>query len=517
METLFIADDEQNIREGLKVILDWEALGFTLCGEAGNGEEALQKILELNPSLTLLDVRMPKLNGTEVIKKAREAGFTGKVVILSGYSDFSYAQQAIQSDVRFYITKPLDEDELLDAVQIIKTELDRKREQNNSLVQLKFKAKEVYLRELVDGVNPVSLSEADRELLQLSAGSFQAVITEGFCQDNTGYISLADLLLADYARSSSYIDSFRDNSREVLLLKGTFPQKRLIDALDHFEEQPQQGSALASLFITYGPSVDSLEDIHISYEQAKECMSRRFFCPKEVHFMGYEDLPHFLDTPTGLPDFGTVSDYAERIKSCIQVYNHPLLADTLEEIRVYLVDRTSDISVIKKYYADLYGQIIEKIVRAFFSTDLKLLPMSQAIDNIQQANYLYEIIRFLSEQCTRMMESTGVPTGESIINDIIYYINHNYTSNIKLETIAPLFGYNSAYLGKIFTKTVGEPFNTFVDKKRVEAAQELLQSGNCKVYEVAEKVGYTNVDYFHKKFRKYVGETPAEYRKRFYL
>lgn len=517
MDTLFIADDEQNIREGLKVILDWEALGFTLCGEAGNGEEALQKILELNPSLTLLDVRMPKMNGTDVIKKAREAGFNGKVVILSGYSDFTYAQQAIQNDVRFYITKPLDEDELLDAVQKIKSELDRKREQEKSLARLKFKAKEVYLRELVTEAPPANLSEKDRELLLLNGNTFQVVITEGFCQDNTGYYSFADLLLADHAKSASCIDSFRDSSREILLLKGLFPQKRLIDALDHFEEQPQQGSALASLFITYGPVVNSPEDIHLSHEKAMECMNRRFFCPKEVHFMGYEELPHTVSTSAVIPDFNTVSDYADRIKNCIQVYNHQLLADTLEDIRLYLIARTDDITMIKKYYADLYGQITEKIIRAFFSTDLKLLPMSQAIDNIQQANYLYEIIRFLSEQCTKMMEATGTPTGETIINDIIYYINHNYTSNIKLETIAPLFGYNSAYLGKIFTKAVGEPFNTYVDKKRIEAAKELLQSGNCKVYEVSEKIGYTNVDYFHKKFRKYVGESPAEYRKRFYL
>ena len=82
-----------------------------------------------------------------------------------------------------------------------------------------------------------------------------------------------------------------------------------------------------------------------------------------------------------------------------------------------------------------------------------------------------------------------------------------------METIAPLFGYNSAYLGKIFSKTVGESFNSYVDNKRIAYSKELLIQNKLKVYEIAELVGYKNVDYFHKKFKKYVGESPAEFRK----
>ena len=82
-----------------------------------------------------------------------------------------------------------------------------------------------------------------------------------------------------------------------------------------------------------------------------------------------------------------------------------------------------------------------------------------------------------------------------------------------MENIAPLFGYNSAYLGKIFTKTAGESFNSYIDHKRIDHSKELLKENRLKVYEISEKVGYKNVDYFHKKFKKYVGVSPAEYRK----
>ena len=94
-----------------------------------------------------------------------------------------------------------------------------------------------------------------------------------------------------------------------------------------------------------------------------------------------------------------------------------------------------------------------------------------------------------------------------------YWRQDNHASNITLENIAPLFGYNSSYLGKIFRKKMGENFNSYVDHVRIKHSMELLCSSELKVYAIAEKVGYRNVDYFHIKFKKYVGKSPAEYRK----
>lgn len=112
-----------------------------------------------------------------------------------------------------------------------------------------------------------------------------------------------------------------------------------------------------------------------------------------------------------------------------------------------------------------------------------------------------------------IMSATGNPSRDTILDDVLYYIDHNFRNNIKLETIAPLFGYNSAYLGKIFTRSVGESFNSYIDHKRIDQSKQLLLENNLKVYEIAEQVGYKNVDYFHKKFKKYVGISPAEFRK----
>ncbi len=100
-----------------------------------------------------------------------------------------------------------------------------------------------------------------------------------------------------------------------------------------------------------------------------------------------------------------------------------------------------------------------------------------------------------------------------VLDELLLYVEAHYSENLKLELIAPLCGYSSAYLGKIFTKRVGESFNSYVDHCRIRHAKEFLKNEKWKVYEVAAQVGYRSVDYFHKKFHHYVGMSPLEYRR----
>ena len=169
MEKLLIADDEASIRDGLKCIIDWESLGFSLCGEASNGKDALSQILARKPGLVLLDVKMPGMHGTEVIRLAREAGFLGKCIILSGYSDFKYAQEAMKSGVRFYLTKPIDEDELIQTVTQIREELAEEKQRSSHFTQYKNKAKNVVLQELLHSAPESPLSEEDCRMFRLKA------------------------------------------------------------------------------------------------------------------------------------------------------------------------------------------------------------------------------------------------------------------------------------------------------------------------------------------------------------
>lgn len=517
MYQVLIADDEALIRDGLKCIMDWETSGFSICGEAANGEEALNLIRSKAPDLVLMDIRMPKLLGLEVVKAAREFDFKGKFIIISGYSDFKYAQEAIRYGVEVYLTKPIDEDELSDAVLKIKEALDSESRNSDNIELLKRKARDVILHDLITGKANASgeLSGQDIADLALDADVYQVVIYENFSRKlGSPSYSFAELLKVTN-RDEHTFNYFEENQKDIILLKSTYALNRLKDFLRHYDgnNPPQKGSPMDALFLAYGRPVHSLSDVHLSYEDACRLITRRFFCIQGQHTLGYDELPDLHQaTQELLPE--KLSEYTDFLVGYLQTFNRKNVAETLCRLENYLYEVQNDISEIKLFLTDLYLRIKEKINLVYNTVTIPFPTNSTVIDFIEKKYYMYEIIQFLSEQFEMIMNATGNPSRNSVLDDILYYIDHNYQNNIKLESIAPLFGYNSAYLGKIFNKTVGESFNSYVDHMRIEHSKELLLQNNLKVYEIAEKVGYRNVDYFHKKFRKYVGESPAEFRKK---
>lgn len=512
MLKVLIADDEAIIREGLKYLVNWEALGFTLCGEASNGSDTLQGILTLDPDLVLLDIRMPKLQGTEIVKLAREHNFKGHFIILSGYSDFKYAQTAIRWGVDFYLTKPIEEDELCHAVNTVKEALVKENLHTCTIKHYKEKAKYTILRDLLQ--NTCDFDRINPEDISLTASVYQVVIYESYNQATFGLTySFADLLKVTNQENSSF-ESIKLHQKDVILLKGNFALERFRNVLRHYEDKPQKGSPLDSLFITYGRLIYKLEDIHYSYGDALKLLNRRFFCEQNQHAIGYEQLP---DYEKGVYDISPEETkyYCDKLCSYIQSFNRKMIADVLASLNKDLYNTRTDLFEIKLFLTDIYLQIKQNIHHLYSTNDIPFLTNSSVINFIDSKYYLYEIILFFSEQFEMLMNSIGSSSNESILDDIICYINHNYRDNIKLETIAPLFGYNSSYLGKIFHKKSGENFNSYIDHIRIDHTLELLKQKNLKVYEIAEIVGYKNVDYFHKKFKKYVGISPAEYRKNY--
>ena len=515
METVLIADDEQNIREGLKYILDWEELGFEIIGEAANGDDVLSFILKQNPSLVLLDIRMPKMYGTDIIKIAREKGFKGKFIILSGYSDFTYAQTAIRYGASFYLTKPIDEDELLASVSKVKSELDKEHSNLDNIQLLKSKAKNVILHEIITGSYESGLLTPDElEEMNLNADIYQVVIYEKFGMNpaDVSY-SFSDLLKITN-RGNHTFEHFEEEGNEVILLKGSFALSKFQNFLSHYEQNPPQpGSPLDSLFLAYGRPVDSLDTVYISYEEASTLLKRRFYCIQGQHTLGFEELPDTHKQNLEITE-EKANEFYNLLTDYLMAFNRKKVAETLFELEEFAYNVKDDIISVRLFLTDLYFRIKEKVNYTYSSLEIPFPTNAEAIDQIENCHYLYEIILFISEQTEKVFIASGNSSkNTNILDDIFYYIDHNYQNNIKLESIAPLFGYNSAYLGKIFTKTAGESFNSYIDHKRIDYSKELLKENRLKVYEIAEQVGYKNVDYFHKKFKKYVGVSPVEYRK----
>lgn len=510
---VLIADDEQLVLEGLKCIIDWNACGFSICGTASNGQEALEKILDLNPDLVLLDIRMPKMNGIEVVQAAIEAGFTGKFMILSGVSDFKLAQAAMRYGVNFYLTKPIDEDELEQSVCTVRDAIHKESKTSFSYSQYLDKAKENILKEIL--LNTCDYHTLNLPELHLKANIYQVVTYENYSQDYFYQTwNFSDLMRVTNQDNNSF-DILEVEQKKVILLKGDFAIARFQNLLDHYQVKPQKGSPFDSVFLAYGQRVSRIQDIYLSYQDVCQLEERRFFCAENQHVIGYEELHQHLSA-THLFTQNLAPQYAESFSNYIQSHNPTLITVTIKELSDYLTGCAAEITDIKHFLIDIYILVKQKIMRIFPQADLPFLANASVITLIDEKYYLYEIIAFLAEQFEMWMHSVGYSSGENVLDEVLHYIHNNYQENLKLETIAPLFGYNSSYLGKLFSKKLGINFNSYLDQVRIAEAKKLLMDKSMKVYEIAEQVGYKNVDYFHRKFKKYEGTSPAEYRKKFY-
>ena len=506
---LFIADDEIDVREGLRYILDWSELGFYICGEGKNGADTLEQILISRPDVVLMDIRMPKLSGLEVIKQAKEQGFLGKFIILSGYSDFSYAQEAIKYGVTCYLTKPIDEDELEKAVLEAKKALTEEQSAQKKLVEYRSKARDSILQDIL--LNKADYTYLDYHDMALEASIYQVVIYTNYNQESFQTTwNFADILrLANKNHNS--LDYICLENMNIILLKGNFALNRFQELLNRYISQPQKGSPLDSLFLTYGHPVYTVEQIHASFHDASELMKRRFFCSPNQHVLGFPELPENSESDT--QTHALHDTYSERIANYIQSGNLHMLMEVLDELKNDLYFTDVEVPVLKHYLADIMIQVKSIITHTYGIADLPIPNNAAIISTIEEQYYLYEILQFFTVQFEMYMNAIDSPSRESVMDGILNYIHHNYQENLKLGSIAELFGYNSSYLGKVFSKTTGKNFNSYVDEVRIENSKKLLKEYDYKVYEIAQRVGYTNVDYFHKKFKKHTGMSPAEYRR----
>ena len=525
MYKVLIADDEKIIRMGLMQIIDWEGMGFTIAGQAANGSEALSFIEKENPDVVLIDIRMPKLHGLDAIKTARERGFTGKVIVLSGFSDFEYAQTAISYGVMAYLTKPVDREKLIGVLEKAKSEMDTEREEKEIHDSFLGKTRKTLLRGLL--LDELSLGESEIRELGLTHSMYQVIFYENYSRGTENCYPLADILRVANPDERE-LETISIDGHEVILLKGHHPVNKLKTILEHFENDipPEKNSPLDSVFIACGSVVKNAEEIARSYREALMLMEHRFFAARNQHTMVYaeeeftargndeagENEDRDGDT-SAASQVSFIDSYAEELTNQIQAFNRKQIAETLHQMEKELAQSPMSVEEQKRELMDLWFSIRERLVRIYNQTEIPFPQNAETIVFFKDCDYLYEVVLFFTEQFDKIMSALGYSSRDNIIDDVIAYIDHNYKTNITLETIAPLFGYNSSYLGKIFSKKLGQNFNTYLDTLRVEKAKEILTTTKAPVYKVAEMVGYKNVDYFHIKFKKYTGSSPAEYRK----
>ncbi|WP_226002407.1 response regulator [Paenibacillus sp. BJ-4] len=522
-----VVDDEIFTRKGLLQLMDWEACGFEIVGEADNGEDALELIGSIHPDLVITDIRMPVLDGLELIRSVLERSTKHPAfIILSGYSDFAYAQQALRYGVHDFMIKPIDEGDFSATLRRLSERLHR--EQQNIQLFQNHRTGGLLETLMMNNVDDSVVTRWEQQLRLGEAAHMYYVLVE--LNDQHPWRSGDDSILLSLFQFRELIEQalhrlidgkyplyVHEHRNRIGLIVPDFFLKGFEAKVDVFMKALQREiEGMKSLkdrvanrvFIYAGSPVNRLQDIHQSYACAKEAL-----------------LHKYIHDPSGIVAYvegGMPSLHYRTIQQDVL----DCLTEQVEELRLEELRTTVD-HLFSSFREECYApeamkmslhQCVLSIVRVIQNMQgnerslQSLEPMMNWQDMNLSLGELRRLFTAFAEESGRYIGVLRKDRQQGGIQHIRAYIEQHASENISLKSIAARFYMNPVYLGQLFRKTYGVYFNEFLLKLRVREAKRLLRQTDLRIYEISERVGFGSSDYFVTQFEKMVHATPSEYR-----
>ncbi len=503
MLKVLIADDEPVIRAGLTTILDWAAYGFEICGEAVNGRDALEQIARLDPDLIILDIKMPVIDGLELLERLRKQKSRIQAIILTGYPEFAYAQKAIKLGALNYILKPIDEVELANSVEEARQAILREATRTHATDRI--------ILELCWGnYTPKLGSQAlDSPGLLFPWQNYRVcVVVSEVSADPVYEYELIRKALNAYPEKAGYV--VRDGKDAILLLRDSHAAnpEGVLERISTFIEI---GTGLLP-FIAVGGEVDSMEKLEYSYREARDLLRQRFTMGAgiAIYGSGEKGKPVAPGGPEGSSTDGK-DTLIDALCMAIDLNNkagiQEFMACTIDEHQL----QTGPAEKIKATFLHLYFAVTAKLKVEERLQEGQIPPYRLVLDEVYSCESLQELSEYISGRLWELSDELMGASGAGVIQQIVDYVQRNYHNRLTLRDLARHLNYSPAYLGTLFADQTGEQFNDYLSRVRLEKARELLQSG-MKVSQAALMVGYKDVDYFSVKFKEYYGVNPSAHK-----
>lgn len=518
MYSVMLVDDEQFARKGLRTLIDWNSCGFEVIEEADNGEDALLLIKDKKPDIVITDIRMPVLDGLELIRAVNEQnkGEAPAFIIISGYNDFKYAQQAVRYGVHDFILKPIDQEEMTNTLIGLHKKLSADkslRERNEelligSVIEMLIKGEAgdekiaeweqrlprasryhylfIELNDVHPWMNPPA-SIAAYEFKPYTQAMLKQLIPEFshfFLHEHRGRLGIivSDVLLSRY---DGDIAAFMQTLRDRLSQK--------------FGDR---------VFIYAGKQVDRLSLVYESFQTAKDALLYKYVYDGKKT-VNYQDICH------------CTLQFIEADRAIHQTLIEQLEENKTDEISL-TVDRLFD-EFRNNYFAPeaikmnihQCATAVVKMIKEMGGDERELVSFEAIISwhdlNVSLSELKRLFMNFVMDS-SRLLKQLRKECAKGGIHRIKQYIEANFHKNISLKSIASVFYMNPVYLGQLFKKHYGMYFNDYLLSLRVNEAKKLLRQTDLRIYEIAEKVGFSNAEYFVTQFEKTEKMTPSEYR-----
>lgn len=514
MYKVLLVDDERIITDGMSKVIKWESIGTSLIGTAKNGLEAFEKITQNKPDIVISDIKMPGMNGLELVAKVHEHYPEIRFILLSGFSEFDYAKQAMVYGVKHYLLKPCNENTIIEALKEISEELNQEKEReqfiNNMQETLKNVlpyAKEQWLKEYITNIYENTDSKSYQKLLELDLdisnvrlvlfqieGPFQ--VEQLFAIKN-----IAELNFKSYILSCSVGELIlilvKDNGENSLL------HEKIEKIRKNFYQYYQLDCTIA---------VSETGNISIAnklYKEALDCLNYRFYLG-EGSIITKEDIDNQNN------DHDQQEFYYDDQKFC-RLVKSGCWREVEDEIITffdYLADLRFDISATKSYVIQLFNSMIRLCDTNSMNSYLTKLQVLLELETIQSMKSFFKDI---AEEITDVFFQQTKNRHSAIISRVLEIIeNHIADPQLSLQWVANEMLYmNADYLGKLFKKETGEKFSNYLTRVRIEKAIYMIENeSDVKIFELAEKIGFgENAQYFSQVFKKQTGFTPSEYKR----
>ena len=486
MYKVMIVDDEKFIRKSIRNRMDWKKFGITQIEEAGNGEEALLLLDTFCPQIVLVDIRMPKMDGLAFITEAKKSHPEINYIIMSAYSDFSYAKTAIVLGVEAYLLKPVNKDEL---EALLNKLLHRINEEKLNRMLRSVK---------VDELEQVGILQY-RYCLVLSFYSLreeeQGMRISAIVQNQMAqFENCFAYYLRDCSRSGCYV--FLINMKEA----GREAGRRCGEAVLEIMEEPLMRAAVSQVF--------EREACRKAVTQSLSFLKRKLFCPQKRMI---------ANSPWENSDCTDkrrkMRDELEQVYDLIRKDRFDCVADELFGIIEWLILEINPITLIEEGIEEILVLLCHFPRSPGDDMDINIL-----FHDFKSMDYLllYETAEEVSERLKGLVRCQLAAVknreGTDVIASIKEHIERNYGDALNVAELAKKYGLIVSYLSTLFKEKTGINLTAYIEGIRMEKAKRFLKEREWTVTEVALHTGYSNSNYFSRVFKKYTGVTPGEFR-----
>lgn len=531
MYRIMLVDDEAGVRNSIKAKIDWESAGFSIDREASNGLEAL-RFLEDGPlpDVIITDIRMPKMDGVDLVRACKERYPRLRMVVLSGYSDFEYTRAAIQLGVRDYLLKPVARSELTSLLASLAGELKAEREtlhrrkqeelRTNQMLQV---MQEQLIWQLVKD-EWFSLSAVKERLQQLQlpelaaddwCARFAVVemrIPPGRLEDGGGRKDLLHLAFQMLCRESA---GRRENCYPIFDLNHPAMMVFLVVENPSFAQDQGAEAFMKELqreikrFLRVdsvpgiGEPARGLRQLKDGYASCMLSWSRNTVTDASQAPDGsLMELMHVF-TPEAEKKFIQAIESMDKKALDKQLEalffpekDTPMFVFTFLTLRIILLFT----SIAKKF--ELGDESLQKY----------LWNCQMSVRDYQSREQVLEQLREMAGLVMEEVHRTRFSSGQQIAVAVRKYVDENFSYELALSSLAELFHLNENYLSGLFKQHTGTPFSEYVTRLRLEKAASLLKENELKLTDIATLVGYSSSSYFSTAFKKHYGISPKEYR-----